>query len=582
MSPGMNFKFSSLRTALLLPFAGLVIVVASAIGGLSYLTGVKAVEDFSAQTLDLTTERITQAITLHLNTPKIALNAVAPSAAEVLPGATSSVLELTPQNFEAFEPRLWLATALFPDVSGYVYFGAADGRFVGVNRSPGGTELRVKDTVGAQRVAYRSSGPHLRGDELRRDTYDPRLRPWYPAAVAANGLAWSPIYVAATSQALTLTLAKPVHGPNNALQGVLATDIPLTNLNNFLRSLKTSATGVAFIVDSGGALVATSVDDALVKQVNGKPVRAHASESVNPLVRQAYAAFTQPPSGAAREITSSSSIRTLFESDNGRVDLAATPQVDGAGLKWTMFVAVPRADHTGNLRATVTQNIAIGLLAVVTAVALGLWFTQRIARDVTRLSEATRLLASGQSPESLNINRNDELGSIAKSMAQMSAGLLTDPLTGALNRATFEKRFNAQFASQADVSKTVGALVFIDLNDFKAINDTRGHTVGDALLAVTAQRLASVLRRSDALGRFGGDEFLLLLSNVSSQSEVDATIKRCREQLEQPVIVAGHTLRVAAAFGSALIPNEGRTLDRAMSAADASMYRDKRTRKNRG
>jgi diguanylate cyclase len=578
----MTFKFSSLRTALLLPFVGLVIVVASAITGLSYLTGVKAVDDFSAQILDDTTERITQATTLHLNTPKIALNAVAPDASTVLPGATSSVSVLTPQNFDAIEPRLWLATALFPEVSGYIYFGAADGRFVGVNRGAAGTELRVKDTVGAQRIAYRSSGPQLRGDELRRDTYDPRLRPWYPAAVTANGLAWSHIYVAATSQALTLTLAKPVYDANNTLQGVLATDIPLGNLNNFLRSLKTSQTGVAFIVDAEGALVATSANDALVTMVNGKPVRARVAESGNALIRGAYAAVTKTQSENGRRNPSATAIRTRFDSDSGSVDLAATPQVDGAGLKWTMFVAVPRADHTSNLRTTVIQNIAIGLLAVAAAIALGLWFSQRIARDVTRLSEATRLLASGQSPEALNINRNDEIGSIAKSMAQLSAGLLTDPLTGALNRSTFEKRFNAQFASQADVSKTVGALVFIDLNDFKAINDSRGHTVGDALLAVTAQRLASVLRRSDALGRFGGDEFLLLLSNVSSQSEVDTTIKRCREQLEQPVIVAGHTLRIAAAFGSALIPNEGRTLDHAISAADANMYRDKRARKNRG
>ncbi len=578
----MTFKFSSLRTALLLPFVGLVIVVASAISGLSYLTGIKAVEDFSEQMLGDITGRITQATTQHLNTPKIALNAVAPDAATVLPGATSSVSELTPQNFEAIEPRLWLATALFSDVSGYIYFGAADGRFVGVNRGAAGTELRIKDAVDAQRVAYRSSGPHIRGDELRRDTYDPRTRPWYPAAVAANGLAWSPIYVAATSQALTLTLAKPVYGANNALQGVIATDIPLGNLNSFLRSLKTSETGVAFIVDAEGALVATSADEVLVKQLNGKPVRAQATESGNTLIRQSYAAFTKAKTDASSATAPTSAIRARFDSDSGSVDLAATPQVDGAGLKWTMFVAVPRADHTGNLRATVIQNIAIGLLAVAMAIALGLWFSQRIARDVTRLSEATRLLASGHSAESLNINRNDEIGSIAKSMAQMSAGLLTDPLTGALNRSTFEKRFNAQFASLSDSSQTLGALVFIDLNDFKQINDTRGHTVGDALLAVTAQRLASVLRRSDALGRFGGDEFLLLLSNVSSQSEVDATIKRCRDQLEQPVIVAGHTLRVAASFGSALIPTEGRTLDRAMSAADANMYRDKRARKNRG
>jgi diguanylate cyclase len=571
----MTFKFSSLRTALLLPFVGLVIAVATAIGGLSYITGVRAVEDFSEQMLRDVTHRITQTTMQHLNTPKIALNAVAPDASSVLPGATGSIGELAPPTFDAFERRLWLATALFPDVSGYIYYGTDDGRFVGVNRSAAGTELRIKDSVDKQRVAYRSSGPNMRGDELRRDTFDPRSRPWYQAAVKANGLAWSPIYVAATSQALTLTLAKPVFDGNNKLQGVVATDIPLGSLERFVQSLRASETGVAFIVDSDGALVATSTGDRLIKQENGKPIRINATQSDNALIRQSYAAFARKQTSASAGSNADISIRTSFESENGSVDLAATPQTDSAGLNWTMLVAIPRTDHMGNLRKTVFQNIAIGLLAVAMAIAIGLWFSQRIAADVTRLSDATRLLASGLSPASLNIDRNDEIGSIAKSMVQMSAGLLTDPLTGALNRATFEKRFNAQIGESTNRIGTLGALVFIDLDGFKKINDAHGHTVGDALLAVTAQRLASVLRRSDLLGRFGGDEFLLLLSNVSAQNEVDATINRCREQLEQPVIVAGQTLRVGASFGSALFPDDGRTLDRLIAAADRKMYREK-------
>jgi hypothetical protein len=150
----MTFKFSSLRAALLLPFVGLVIAVATAISGLSYLTGVRAVEAFSEQMLRDVTHRITQTTAQHLNTPKIALNAVAPDASTVLPGATGSLGELAPQNFEAFEPRLWLATSLFSDVSGYIYYGANDGRFVGVNRSAAGTELR---TEAAARICVATS-----------------------------------------------------------------------------------------------------------------------------------------------------------------------------------------------------------------------------------------------------------------------------------------------------------------------------------------------------------------------------------------------------------------------------------------
>jgi diguanylate cyclase len=571
----MTFRFSSLRAALLLPFVGLVVAVASAISGLSYLTGVRAVEDFSEQMLRDVTHRVNEAARQHLATPKLALSTVSPEVSNMLPGATRSINDVAPNTFPAIEQRLWLATGLFSNVSGYIYYGAADGRFIGVNRSAAGTEVREKTAPDKPRIAYRSSGPGIRGDELRRDDFDPKSRPWYKSAIAANGLAWSPIYIAATSKALTITLAKPVYDGSNQLQGVIATDLPLKNLDDFVGTLRASETGVAFIVDSRGELVATSSSETLVKEENGKPVRLKAQASENPLIRASHAAFVAAANSG--KSNASGAIRTHFNSDDGIVDLAVAPQTDSAGLDWTMLVAIPRADHMGNLKKTVVQNIVIGLVAVAVAIMLGLWFSQRIARDVTRLSEATRLLASGQAPAALDMNRNDEIGSIARSMAQMSAGLLTDPLTGALNRSTFEKRFSLMFPTERKSEATEGALVFIDLNGFKQINDSYGHTVGDALLAVTAQRLASVLRRTDVLGRYGGDEFLLLLS-VRDQAEVDATIARCREQLANSVVVAGQKLTVDASFGSVLIPNDGRVLEQLLATADKKMYVEKGSR----
>jgi diguanylate cyclase len=568
----VTFRFSSLRSALLLPFVGLIVATACAIGGLSYLTGVRAVEDFSEQMLSDTTYRVSQAIVQHLNVPKTAINTVAPDANTVLPGATAAISELAPLGMPDIERRLWLSTALFKDVSGYVYYGTADGRFIGVNRSAGGTEVRAKDRADVQRVAYRSSGPGIRGDEIRRDDFDPRVRPWYKSAIAANGMAWSPIYVSTTSKALTLTLAKPVFDASNQLHGVIATDMPLQELDDFLGTIRTSKSGVAFIVDSKGELIATSSAQKLVADEGGKQVRIKASGSSNTLIRESFASYSanQQNGGAVN-----SQGRLWFDSQIGIVDLAATPHTDVGGLNWTVLVAVPRADHMGNLRNTVFQNIVIGLLAIAMAVSFGLWFTQRIARDVTRLSEATRLLASGQAP-ALDLKRNDEIGSIAQSMAKMSSGLLTDPLTGTLNRATLEKRFEAMFGQVASTDAVGGALVFIDMNGFKQINDTHGHTVGDALLAVTAQRLASTLRRTDAIARFGGDEFVLLLA-ANGQHEVDATINRCREQMKSPVVVAGHKLSVNAAFGSALIPSDGTTLAQLIAAADKKMYEEKTT-----
>jgi diguanylate cyclase len=389
----MTFRFSSLRTALLLPFVGLVIAVASAIGGLSYVTGVRAVEDFSNAILRDVTHRVGEATAKHLSTPKTALQTVAPDEGTLFPGASGIVSEIAAHTFPAIEQRLWLATGVFSDVSGYIYFGATDGRFIGVSRGAAGTEVRVKDAPDKLRTAFRSSGPGLRGDAIRQDNFDPRMRPWYKAATAANSLTWSPIYVSTTSKALTLTLAKPVLDSSKRIIGVIATDLPLTSLNEFVRTLETSQNGVVFIVDSQGELVASSVSESLVL---GDAKRLKANASTNALIRDAYAAFTNSRKNG--NASASGIVRSQFESQLGTADLAATPQNEGAGLDWTMLVAMPRADHMDGLRKTVVQNIAIGLLAVAAAILLGLWFTQRIARDVTRLSEATRLLASGRAP----------------------------------------------------------------------------------------------------------------------------------------------------------------------------------------
>jgi diguanylate cyclase (GGDEF)-like protein len=301
----------------------------------------------------------------------------------------------------------------------------------------------------------------------------------------------------------------------------------------------------------------------LVIEEKGKPIRIKANASDNPLIRAAYATYAS----GKRTGAASGDSRMHFDSSAGVVDLAVTPQTDNAGLDWTMLVAIPRADHMGNLRNTVIQNIAIGALAVAIAISFGLWFSQRIARDVTRLSEATRLLASGQSPAAFDVNRADELGSIAKSMAQMSAGILTDPLTGALNRSTFEKRFDALQTQRGGAQSVSGAVVFVDLN------------VGDAVLAVSAQRLASALRRSDLLGRFGGDEFLLLLVDLGSQRDIDAALDRFREQLRAPIRVAGKSLSVNASFGVARFPEDGTTLNALTQKADERMYDNKHQRK---
>ncbi len=159
---------------------------------------------------------------------------------------------------------------------------------------------------------------------------------------------------------------------------------------------------------------------------------------------------------------------------------------------------------------------------------------------------------------------------------QMASIAWSDPLTGVLNRRGFERDAAQRLSDSSD--DATGALLFIDLNEFKNINDECGHEVGDELLTVAAARLKKSLRSCDIIGRHGGDEFVALVPDVSADT-VEQLATRLTEALEQPYRIGDTTLRCAASIGLALYPNNANTLTGLLREADQAMYRAKaRTR----
>jgi diguanylate cyclase (GGDEF)-like protein/PAS domain S-box-containing protein len=155
---------------------------------------------------------------------------------------------------------------------------------------------------------------------------------------------------------------------------------------------------------------------------------------------------------------------------------------------------------------------------------------------------------------------------------QMESIARSDELTGILNRRGFE-RDAAQRLTESD-DNARGALLFIDLNDFKQINDQYGHDVGDQLLTIAAKRLQKSLRSCDIIGRPGGDEFVALVTDVNPDvAEMLAT--RLTKTLENSYLIGTRELTCAASIGLALYPETANTLTGLLRAADAAMYRAK-------
>jgi diguanylate cyclase (GGDEF)-like protein/PAS domain S-box-containing protein len=154
-----------------------------------------------------------------------------------------------------------------------------------------------------------------------------------------------------------------------------------------------------------------------------------------------------------------------------------------------------------------------------------------------------------------------------------------DTLTGLPNRSLITDRLELSIA-QAQRSEGSVLVAFIDLDGFKLVNDCLGHNAGDELLKVVAERMAGCLRAGDTVGRFGGDEFVLLLSEAGRGADAAPVLERVREAVLQSITLCGQEVQVSCSIGVAVYPNDGGDAETLLMHADAAMYRAKEMGKN--
>jgi diguanylate cyclase (GGDEF)-like protein len=155
-----------------------------------------------------------------------------------------------------------------------------------------------------------------------------------------------------------------------------------------------------------------------------------------------------------------------------------------------------------------------------------------------------------------------------------------DSLTSLPNRVLFRDRLSQELASTTD-GAPCGALLYVDLDHFKRVNDTVGHVAGDQLLTVVAQRLRSCVKDGDTVARLGGDEFTVILRQVPSAEAANEIAQRIIESLQRPVNIAGRDHQVRASIGITRFPEDGNTIDELLRNADLAMYQAKDSGRSR-
>lgn len=560
-------KSVPLKVILICPYVALVICLAIAIGLLSYQTGSRAVKTVSEHLLQETVSRISQAVDRHVVGSVAALKTAfledmpAPAAIE--------------DDYDNILTRLWIATSLHSDPNNYVYYGNISGQAIGLYRhSEQLGELRVKYRAEDHRQRFLIEGigatPQL--ESVEKELFDPRVRPWFHAARTTQKDIWTSVYIDFGTLELVSTRARRVLSSDGKLAGVVATDMSLRSLNDFVGSLNISPNGIAFIIEPNGDLIASSVSPNIKQLADGRRVRVNAAESGHPLLSKIY----QQLKPKLSEGTDGLAVKTFFfEDDDGeKINVAFDLFEDNAGLKWINVVALPDRDFMGGISKNVKLTVMLAVLATIFVVLIGLRILHWVTTDLNTLSVAVNKVGRGFIEEPITIRRNDEIGMLAKSFQAMQYRLQTDHLTGLPNRYAFEQALNvAVEKSKNNAQGNRFAILFVDINDFKLVNDFYGHDVGDQALIELALRFRTHVRQEDFVARYAGDEFVVLLENIHSKSDLIPIRKTLEEALARPLITLEKTISiVSGAIGEAFFPEDGDNTQDLLVCADKRMY----------
>ena len=243
---------------------------------------------------------------------------------------------------------------------------------------------------------------------------------------------------------------------------------------------------------------------------------------------------------------------------------------------------------------TIQLILALGTLAA----ALAALVSRAVTGPLRAMANAMHLFSKEQVVSELPSSHGDEIGLLESSLNTMQNTIVAnmrelneskqalthlaqhDNLTGLPNRALFDDRLR-QALAQARRDQTCLALLFIDLDDFKIINDTEGHHLGDLLLNAAAQRMKAAVRDADTVGRLGGDEFVVLLPCVENYHGAVLVAWNICDALHQAFELDGRCLVISSSIGVAIYPEHGRDEGTLMQSADTAMYVAKESGGNR-
>lgn len=406
-----------LRVILVAPFVALAVLTVALAGYLTFRNGQQAVNDVASQLRAELTTRIEEHLVTFLATPH-QVNQVNANALR------QGLLEANDAN--ALERHFWEQVQIF-DAATSIYFGNTTGGLVNAGREGHAGSLYVIATEGFASGPFRKYATDSQGKRTELlatvPDFDARTRPWYTGAVAKGRATWSEVFILFTGQDMAIAASRPVHDEQETLVGVVAVDLFLSHLGDFLQSLEIGKTGQAFIMERSGLLVAASTADKPFTEAEGEKTRRrlHAAESPSPLIRDAAGALAER-FGGYHPIAGVQQMEFTIEGQ--RHFLQVLPVKNEHGLDWLIVVVIPEADFMAQINANNRATAFLVVAALAVAVSAGIIAAWRITRPLIQLKASAQALAQGRVSRPVRYEgRMREMSELAQSFNTMAGRL---------------------------------------------------------------------------------------------------------------------------------------------------------------
>ncbi len=459
LSGGKPWRYRSLkiplRLVLTVPFVLLTVGTSGLVGYLSWQNGQRSVSRLANQLIEEVQHRTENHIRSYLETAPLA-NA-----------NNANAIGLNSPNFADLEQYLCRQLQLYRTMTA-MHLSDPQGNFIGIVRDSNG-QLAVHERKVALDRAVRAVALN---QQCRRSQalaspggFDPRDRPWYQAAVRAKQAVWSPIFAWKASPVIGTNAALPVYDASGKLSYVLGTSLVLSDISQYLRTLKIGRSGQVFIVERNGLFVASSTaEDPFVANQNEPPKRRSVFGSDAALLK-ASAAYIQQHYNGFENITQPQQFVAQF--DRSTYFLRVMPLADPRGIDWLMLVIVPESDFMEQINANTQTTLFLSAGALLGSILVGLWLTRSIVRPIQHLGRVSFALANGDwNPETKRTSPIAELQVLDRSFDSMANQIQQsfDRIKTALQES--EEKFTLIFRTSPDPIAIVSSdWKYLEVND---------------------------------------------------------------------------------------------------------------------